>query len=94
MGAFRLLIAAAAAGLILAAFRDFENGGWLTPGQSPMLQDETEPVLGYDGMDQETIIEWLAEADLDVATLERMQRYESSHRERGPVLSAIDDLLE
>lgn len=89
------IVAGTAAGMILASFRDFENGRWITPGQSlPGEVDETEPVLGYDGMDQETIIDWLARADLDRASLRRMQMYEQAHRDRGPVVAAIGDLLE
>lgn len=96
MNALKLLAAGAAAGMILIAFRDLEEGRWLAPARSAptnRLDDETEPVLGYDGMDQETLLDWLDDADLDRATLRRMQRYEAAHRARRPVLDAIEDYL-
>lgn len=91
----KLLVAGAAIGMIAAAFRDWETGGWLQPAgltTEPEV-DEEEPVLGYDGMDQETLIDWLSEAELDPDTLERVRLYELAHRNRGPVLAAVDDLI-
>lgn len=100
MRLLKMLLAGAAVGVILTAFRDFENETWLIPagsGIGPLdedLDDEAEPVLGYDGMDVDTLLEWVSEADLDPDTLERMHRYELARRGREPVLSAIEDLLE
>jgi hypothetical protein len=107
MNFLKVLLGAAAAGTIVLAFRDFEGGGWLPPaipgggwGEGDLLleedDDETieeEPVLGYDGMDRDTLIAWLEDADLDEATLLRIRRYETGNQDREPVLDRIDDLL-
>lgn len=97
MNGLKLMMAGAAIGAIALSFRDFRNGGWLAPalpGRAPVdLDTETEPVLGYDGMDQETLIDWLAEANLDPATLSRIRNYEQANRNREPVLAATEDLM-
>jgi hypothetical protein len=106
---FKVLLGAAAAGAIVLAFRDFENGGWLQPavpggrwpeGGNLLLEDEDdeaelleEPVLGYDGMDRDMLVDWLDDADLDERTLLRVRRYEVANENREPVLDRIDDLL-
>lgn len=95
MNTLKLLVAGAAVGVILVAFRDFENDAWHSPtldlrGRSPAPTDETEPILGYDGMDVDTLTDWLAEARLDRTTLRRIRTYESAHRARQAVLSAVD----
>jgi hypothetical protein len=106
MNYLKLVLGAAAAGTIMLAFRDFDNGGWLQPalpggglgGDGVMLEEDDEeqpeePVLGYDGMDRDTLLEWLDDADLDEATLLRMRRYESAGEDREAVVDKIDDLL-
>lgn len=101
MNLLKLVVGGAAVAVIVAAFRDLENERWLSPaglgdrfGGSVREEDEEmEPILGYDGMDQETVIEWLAEAGLDRSTLDVMHRYEERHLARAPVLAAIGDLL-
>lgn len=95
MRLLKVLLAGAAVGVIVAAFRDFENRTWLVPAGAAGSDEAggTEPVLGYDGMDQDTLLDWLGEADLDDATLERMHRYELANHGREPVLSAIEDQL-
>ena len=94
------LAAAAAMAVIVIAFRDARSGGWLAPvlpGGGADLDEldelDEEPVLGYDGMDVETLRDWLADAGLDRATLLRMQGYEEAHLGRESVLAAIDDQL-
>jgi hypothetical protein len=104
----KLLVGAAAVGAIALAFRDFETGGWLQPalpgGRWPgegdlLLEDDEddelmeEPILGYDGMDRDTLTDWLDDADLDEATLLRIRRYEVANENRDPVLDRVDDLL-
>ena len=107
MNYLKMLLGAAAAGTIVLAFRDFEGGGWLQPAlpgggwsERDLLLEEDddealaeEPVLGYDGMDRDTLIAWLDDADLDEATLLRIRRYETANQAREPVLDRIDDLL-
>ena len=107
MNYLKVLLGAAAAGTIVLAFRDFEGGGWLHPAlpgggwaERDLLLEEDddealaeEPVLGYDGMDRDTLIAWLDDADLDEATLLRIRRYETASQDREPVLDRIDDLL-
>lgn len=54
---------------------------------------DEEPVLGYDGMDRDTLIEWLRDSALDETTLLRIERYERAKENREPVLDAVGDLL-
>ncbi|CAN5350479.1 hypothetical protein BH20GEM2_BH20GEM2_06360 [soil metagenome] len=63
-----------------------------TPDIAPRHEDE-EPILGYDGMDAETLIDWLERADLDTIALRRVRGYETRHRDRQDVLQVVDDLL-
>jgi hypothetical protein len=95
MTLMKMLVGGAAVAAILASFRDFRNGGWLAPALPRALTADQvrEPVLGYDGMDQETLIDWLTEADLDRETLSRIVAYEAARRNREPVLAAVGDLL-
>jgi len=51
-------------------------------------------VLGYDGMDRDTLLDWLRDADLDRSTLLRIQAYEGANLGREPVLDAIEDMLD
>ena len=109
MNTFKVMVGAAAAAAIALAFRDFEGGGWLQPalpgagrfGPGDLLLEEDEdeeefleePVLGYDGMDRDTLVDWLDDADLDEAALLRIRRYETVTQNREPVLDKVDDLL-
>lgn len=96
MNLLKLLAGGAAIGIILIAFRDFENDGWLPlalPGTRETDTGDAEPILGYDGMDQETVIDWIRDADLDQATLLRIRSYEMGHRTREPVITAVDELV-
>lgn len=108
MNVFKVVMGVAAAGVIALALRDFEEGAWLAPalpggrGIGDLLLDDDEeagdewaeePILGYDGMDRDTLVDWLDDADLDEATLLRTRRYEASNANREPVLDKIDDLL-
>jgi hypothetical protein len=54
---------------------------------------DEEPVLGYDGMDRDSLVEWLRDASLDEETLLHIERYERSKANREPVLDAVGDLL-
>lgn len=105
MRALKVLIGAAAGAAIVLALRDYQQGGWLRPALPGtgrdgglLLEDDEEdlleePVLGYDGMDRDTLVDWLDDADLDERTLLRIRRYEQSTADRDPVLDKIDDLL-
>ncbi|HEX6926311.1 MAG TPA: hypothetical protein VF167_12900 [Longimicrobiaceae bacterium] len=100
MSVWKALLAGAAVGVILIAFRDSARGGWLMPAgfprpfEAPEEEDlEEEPVLGYDGMDQETLLDWLEDADLDRETLLRTRWYEQRHQARELVLDALDSRL-
>jgi hypothetical protein len=92
MRLLKLLVGVIAAGAVVAAFRDLRGGGWLRPAL-PGEPGEEEPVLGYDGMDRDTLIDWLGDAALDAETLGRIRRYETAHQNRESVLASIDDLL-
>lgn len=97
----KLLVGVAAVGVVVAAFRDSSRQRWLRPALPGGDNDQDgydtlggqEPVLGYDGMDRDTLLDWLGEADLDRATLLRIQAYESANLARGPVLDAVEDML-
>ncbi|HET8654826.1 MAG TPA: hypothetical protein VFL93_04890 [Longimicrobiaceae bacterium] len=97
MRLWKLAFAGAALALIAAAFRDFENDTWLAPaglGAAGRVEEENEaeePVLGYDGMDVDTLLDWLDDANLDEETLLRMHDYEERHLAREPILAAIDE---
>lgn len=107
MRLWKVLLGAAAVGAIALAFRDFENRRWLgpaVPGGPGALDDDDEggdeeggwaeePVLGYDGMDRDTLVDWLDDADLDETVLLRIRRYEEANGAREPVLDKVDDLL-
>lgn len=107
MSYLKVLLGAAAVGTIALAFRDFESGGWLQPAlpgagldyDDELLEEDDddplaeEPVLGYDGMDRDTLVAWLDDADLDESTLLAIRRYEVAGENREPVLDRIDDLL-
>ena len=94
MKTLKWLLAGVLLGLIAVAFRDFERKRWLLPaGHSSEPPWEPEPILGYDGMDQETLLEWLEAARPDMPTLERMYRYEQANHRREPVLSDLAELL-
>ena len=94
MKTIQWMLAGVAVGVIAVAFRDFERREWLSPAlPRGATIDEEEPVLGYDGMDQETAIDWIAAADLDADTVERMIEYERANRDRIPVLEALEEQL-
>jgi hypothetical protein len=95
MKILKLLLGGAAAAVILQAFRDETTGGWLPPGgpTAPRFPEDEEPVLGYDGMDRDTVIDWLRDAKLDQETLFRVHEYEATHQRREAVLGAISDLM-
>src|SRR5215218_6037078 len=104
MRALKVLIGAAAGAAIVLALRDYRNGGWLRPavpggyrlddGDLRLEDDEDdlleEPVLGYDGMDRDTLVDWLDDADLDERALLDIRRYELGTGNREPVLDKID----
>jgi hypothetical protein len=99
---WKLLLGVAALGLVAVAFRDVAGDRWLRPASPFRGEDdedeggvalEEEPVLGYDGMDRDTLVDWLSDADLDHETLLAIHAYESANLNRGPVLDAVDDLL-
>lgn len=95
MNLIKLLLGGMAIAAIAAAFRDFQTGGWLSPALPGGAGYDTyeEPILGYDGMDQETAIDWLSDADLDRTLLERIRAYEQANRNRAPIIAAIEDML-
>jgi hypothetical protein len=100
----KLLVGVAAVGVVVAAFRDSSRQRWLRPALPGGSDDEggegefslggQEPVLGYDGMDRDTLLDWLRDADLDRSTLLRIQAYEGANLAREPVLDAVEDMLD
>lgn len=97
----KVLLGAAAVGVVAVAFRDSARGRWLRPALPGdddegglLIADGEEPVLGYDGMDRDTLLDWLADADLDRDTLLRIRAYESANQARELVLDTVDDLLD
>lgn len=96
----KTLVGVAALGLVAVAFRDSVRGRWLRPALPGEEEGEAgtaggeEPVLGYDGMDRDTLLDWLVDADLDRDTLLRIRAYETANLAREPVLEAVDELLD
>lgn len=95
MKLLKMLALGAAVGVIVIAFRDPGPGRSLAPdgGRLDDEDDETEPMLGYDGMDVGTLLDWFDQAAPDRALLERIRRYEMGHLAREAVLGALDDRL-
>ena len=102
MNLLRLLVGGAAVATILVAFRDFQNDTWLPPGGTaggrgtttiPEDEADEEPILGYDGMDRDTLIQWIRDSRLDEDTLIRIHEYEAAHQARERVLQAVSELL-
>lgn len=94
MKTLQWMLAGVLIGVIAVAFRDLERGAWLSPALPQRDEvDEEEPVLGYDGMDQETLIDWLASADLDDDSIDRVLRYERANLGREPVIEALEEML-
>lgn len=69
-----------------------DDAGW-DDGRGEYADADEEPVLGYDGMDRDSLIEWLRDASLDEETLLYIERYERARENREPVLDAVGDLL-
>ena len=97
MNLLKLLVAGVAIGVIVIAFRDSDQERWIAPplrltGEGED-EEEAEPVLGYDGMDVDTLVDWMDSAAPDRSTLERMRDYESAHLAREGVLAAITERL-
>lgn len=98
MKLLKLLAVGAAVGVIVIAFRDQDDGRSLAralPGGGSLDDevDETEPMLGYDGMDVGALLDWFDQAAPDPALLERIRAYEMTHLAREAVLGALDDRL-
>ena len=98
MNTLKWLVAGMALGVIAVAFRDFENERWLVPvgpwdAEDEGGEEDEEPVLGFDGMDVDTFLDWLGDAELDRDDLLRVQRYERTHLGREEVLDALADRL-
>lgn len=72
--------------------RDGEQD-WSPAVVTPLRREEEEPILGYDGMDVDTLVDWIERSDLDSATLRHVRAYEMRHRKREAVLSTVDELL-
>lgn len=94
MKTLKWLLAGIVIGAICLAFRDLKTGEWLRPPipDRHLSPDPEEPVLGYDGMDQETLIDWLFTAQLDGESIERIRRFEEVNLGRERVLEVLDEL--
>jgi hypothetical protein len=89
------MLAGLAGGLLLSLLRELRarrHPAPATPSRES-LDFWREPLLGYDGMDQETLIDWLSDSELDEDTIERILRYEEANRRRAPVLEALEGML-
>ena len=95
MRLLRWIAAGVLLGVIVSRLRRFVADGRLegTETTATIEPGGPEPVLGYDGMDQETLLEWLDDAALDDPTIREVIRYEAAHLQREPVLAALEELL-
>ena len=94
MNVLKLMLAGAAVGVIVIAFRDAGQDAVVATGRrGEEDQGEAEPILGYDGMDVDTLLDWIEQDAPDGATLARMRDYEARHLGRESVLAALDDRL-
>ncbi len=97
MKALRLLAGLVAVGAAVAVLRQVaarRGAPGVGAGRALPQPGGEEPVLGYDGMDRDTLIDWLSDADLDRETLLRVRAYEEVNRNREPVLETVATLLD
>jgi hypothetical protein len=96
MKTLKWILAGLIVGVVAVAFRDMNRGVWLSPAlpRDAEEPDGEEPVLGYDGMDQETLLDWIDSSDLDARIVEQMIRYEEANQGREPILEALSELLD
>lgn len=48
--------------------------------------EAAEPILGYDGLEVDGVLEWIRDADPDADQLRAMLQYEAGHRDRLEVM--------
>ncbi|MEX0912320.1 MAG: hypothetical protein WD737_01315 [Gemmatimonadota bacterium] len=95
MDTVKWMLAGIAVGAAAVTLRELQRRRLLSPAlpTGAVLADVEEPVLGYDGMDQETLLEWLEDAELDDSDVRRIMRYEEANFGREPVLEVLGELL-
>jgi hypothetical protein len=91
MKLMRLLLLAAGGAYLYRRMTGREEGGDTAIAHR---YDGAEPVLGYDGMDLQTVVPWLESANLDRGTLLRIRAYETRNQARDAVLDTLDSLLD
>ena len=95
MRALRLLVGLGLVGGAVVALRQVIARAGAAPARPGAVEPGgEEPVLGYDGMDRDTLIDWLSDADLDREALLRVRAYEEANRARESVLEAVAALLD
>jgi len=94
MKTLRWIVAGLVLGLIGSALRNVMRGdtGATPPQRRAIEPNGPEPVLGYDGMDQETLLEWLPAAGLDFETLDEIIQYEEANLQREVVLELLEEM--
>lgn len=93
MKTIQWIMAGLAVGLSAGATGELIRNRRLASALSGPQPDGPEPILGYDGMDQETCLEWLRDADLDPTIVHRVILYENANRRREPIITALQELL-
>lgn len=97
------LVGAAAAFGLAAAWAYLTRGPALEPAArggpragrpAAPVHEEEEPILGYDGMDRDTLVAWIRDADLDEDTLIRIHEYEATNEGRERVLRTVSEMLD
>lgn len=64
------------------------------PDRQPgMVSPDPEPILGFDGMTVDDVLDWIRDADPDPALLRRILGYERGHRRRDPIIRECRDRL-
>lgn len=81
------------AGVVYGLARREDAGRRRRTALRTQTEDQQEPILGYDGMDQETLLEWLDDAELDGDQIEQIIRYEERHARREPILTNLHERI-
>lgn len=61
--------------------------------QPGKVSPDPEPVLGFDGMSVDDVLDWIRDADPEPAVIRRILGYERGNRARDPIIRECRDRL-